>query len=96
MTTTTLPDTGLDWVTFSDDDRTKQCQYVSHSCTAQATHVGTYRLAPGCPHPSRRLYCLGHRDMILRLAVPWENRFRCPHCWPPYLAIAVLLSMEAL
>ena len=92
MTTTTLPDTGLGWLTFEDEDPTEVCEFRSDACTRQATHVGVFRTAAWCSHDRTR-YCLAHRDMVLR-QVLCAGGFFCGDCGPG--TTAVFLRMEAL
>ena len=89
----TIPDTGLDWVTFAEEEHAEACHFRSTPCSAQATHVGYFQTAQGCPH-SRNLYCLAHRDLILTRAVLNGGLFFCTVClWNPR---ALFLRMEAL
>ena len=92
MSTTTLPDTGLDRLTLTDRDPRDASQYANSGCPAEALFEGIYSPDPGCAH-TRRLYCLTHRDLIVAKAAK-ATRFFCPVCGPG--RFSVLLRMEAL
>jgi len=82
-------------VTFTDESHAESCHYVSDPCSRQATHVGTFRLVAGdCEHfRTRVLYCLVHRDWILREAARTGGLFCCHTC---ERVIVHLVRMEAL
>jgi hypothetical protein len=82
VTAATIPDTGLDWVTFAGEEHAESCHYVSDPCSRQATHAGIFRLVAGdCEHVTTRvLYCLIHRDRILREAEESGGLFCCHTC----------------
>lgn len=96
MTTTTAPGISLDWVTTADHGHDRPCDYGGEPCSRQATHVATYRRVAGnCVHfRSRILYCLIHRDLILRQATRRDGLFQCRRCAPGVLL--ELTGMEAL
>lgn len=80
MSAATTTGTGLDWVVFSDEDNTESCDWHTDPCNRQATHAGIFRvISGGCDHfRIRVLYCLPHRDLILRRAE--LGRFYCRVC----------------
>lgn len=96
MTAATIPDTGLDWVTFTDEDQAEACSYRTDPCSRQATHIAIFRLVDGgCAHIRPRFTCcLIHRDRILRDATKVDGLFCCYTCWP--LTIVELVRMVAL
>lgn len=96
MTTATAPGIDLSWTSFTDEEHGESCHYVSDPCSRQATHAGIFRLVAGnCEHFSPRiLYCLIHRDLILRQAGEWHHHFCCHSCGPR--TIVKLVRMVAL
>ena len=91
----TTEDTGLDWVTFAEEEPGDACQFGQQACTAEATHVALY-LPLSCDH-DRRLYCLAHAEYIIRAAAARQAqigvpRFYCSRCGPDTKLI--LLQME--
>lgn len=96
MTTTAAPGTGLDWVTFTNEDRSETCAYRTEPCSRQATHVGFFVLVSGgCElYSDEILYCLAHRDLLLRQAVKHDGYFCCAH--GALCTVAQLIRMEPL
>ena len=80
MSTATDTGTGLDWVVFEEHDHTESCDFRTDPCSRQATHAGIFRvISGGCDHfRIRVLYCIPHRDLILRRAE--LGRFYCHTC----------------
>ena len=96
MTSTTAPGIDLSWVTFEDYRFEEACDYRSDPCSRQATHVGVFRIVSGtCElYSDRILYCVVHRDLLLRQAAASGGLFCCPH--GGRCLIAQLLRMEAI
>ena len=82
----TTSETSLDWVTFTDEDRSEPCEINGGGCPAEAVYVATYRLVSGTVRPcckTRRRYCAPHRDELMqriRISQTFRIPFICPGC----------------
>lgn len=96
MTTTAAPSIDLSWVTFQEQDHREPCGYCTVRCTREATHVGIFRLVSGtCPNwHDRVLYCVPHRDDVMRRACRSNQFFCCNAC--KGRTVVELVRMEAL
>jgi hypothetical protein len=74
------PVTGLDWVTFSDEEHGKSCEWRKPECSAEAVYLLVAAPVRNPCNGHVHLACLPHKDAILQELAErrgWNCSGRC-------------------